>query len=201
MAALRTFRTGFERVLDTIVVVLVAGLALIVCAGFLFRAAGQSLVWYDEVAAIGLCWLTYYGSALAALKGAHIGCPEVVNLMPPRWRVAATIVAEACVFLFFAVLAWTGLEVWRILEGDTLVSLPSVPMQLTQSVIPIGAVLFMLAEALRLPDALAEARGAGFADAETKEAQMHAAAANAAANANASANRTAGEAMHRSAPR
>ncbi|HYD66019.1 TRAP transporter small permease [Azospirillum sp.] len=199
--SLRTVRTRFERLLDTIVVALVVGLALIVCAGFLFRAAGHSLVWYDEVAAIGLCWLTYYGSALAALKGAHIGCPEVVNLMPPRWRVAATVVAEACVFLFFGVLAWTGLEVWRILEGDTLVSLPSVPMQLTQSVIPIGAVLFMIAEALRLPQALAEARGAGFADAETKEAQMHAAANAANVNADANADRTTSHAVHGSAPR
>ncbi|HYG87646.1 MAG TPA: TRAP transporter small permease subunit [Azospirillum sp.] len=172
-----TVRTGFERLLEAVVVLLVVGLAVIVCAGFLFRAAGHSLVWYDEVASIGLCWLTYYGSALAALKGAHIGCPEVVNLMPPRWRVAATVVAEACVFVFFGMLAWTGLEVWAVLAGDRLVSLPSVPMQLTQSVIPIGAVLFMIAEALRLPDALREARGAGFADAETKEAQMLAASA------------------------
>lgn len=190
-----TIRIGFERLLETIVVLLVVGLAAIVCAGFVFRAAGHALVWYDEVASIGLCWLTYYGSALAALKGAHIGCPEVVNLMPPRWRVAATLVAEACVFAFFGVLAWTGLEVWTILEGDRLVSLPSVPLRVTQSIIPIGAVLFIIAEALRLPEALREARGAGFADAETKEAQMHA------ANANAGAKGTAGPPLHRGVPR
>lgn len=184
-------RLTFERLLELIVVLLVVGLSVIVCAGFIFRAAGRSLVWYDEVASIGLCWLTYYGSALAALKGAHIGCPEVVNLMPPRWRVAATVLAELCVFAFFGTLAWTGLEVLAILENDKLVSLPWVPLRVTQSIIPIGAVLFIIAEALRLPEALAEARGAGFADAETKEAQMHA----------ANANRTAPGALGGGAPR
>ncbi len=196
-----TIRTGFERLLEVVVVLLVVGLSLIVCAGFLFRAAGQSLVWYDEVASIGLCWLTYYGSALAALKGAHIGCPEVVNLMPPRWRVVATVVAELCVFAFFGTLAWTGMEVLAILENDRMVSLPWVPLRVTQSVIPIGAALVILAEALRLPQALAEARGAGFADAETKEAQMHAANANRTANKHTATTPTAPGALGGSAPR
>lgn len=188
---MHTLRIAFERILEAVVVLLVVGLSVIVCAGFLFRAAGQSLVWYDEVASIGLCWLTYYGSALAALKGAHIGCPEVVNLMPPRWRVAATVLAEACAFAFFGLLAWTGMEVLAILDNDHLVSLPWVPLRVTQSVIPIGAAAVMLAEALRLPEALAEARGAGFADAETKEAQMHAANAHAAPLGAAPARRSA----------
>ena len=55
-------------------------------------------------------------------------------------------------------LAVTGLEVFQILEGATLVSLPEVSMQITQSVIPITSALFILAVLLRLPDTLAEAR-------------------------------------------
>ena len=163
-------RTGFERLLEAIVILLVAALTLLIVAGFVFRYLGSSLTWYDEVASIGLAWLTYYGSALAALKGAHIGFPGLVNAMPPSLRVAATLFAEACVFLFFGVLAWTGWEVLVVLEGDTLVSLPSVPLQLTQSIIPVGAVLFMLAEALRLPKVLADARGHGFVDHELEDA-------------------------------
>lgn len=84
--------------------------------------------------------------------------------MAPRWRVAATIFSELCVFLFFGLLAYAGLQVLVILEGMTLVSLPNVSVQLTQSIIPLGAVLFMLAEVMR------DARGAGFVDHEIKEA-------------------------------
>jgi hypothetical protein len=37
-------------------------------------------------------------------------------------------------------------------------------------VIPIGAVLFIIAEAMRLPQVIRDAAGAGFADIELKEA-------------------------------
>jgi TRAP-type C4-dicarboxylate transport system permease small subunit len=122
------------------------------------------------VASIGLVWLTYYGAALGALKGAHIGFPGIVNAMPPGLRLPAALFAEACVFLFFGLLLYTGWEVLMILQGMTLVSLPSVPVQFTQSVIPIGAALFIIAEALRLPEVIADARGGGFVDHELKEA-------------------------------
>jgi TRAP-type C4-dicarboxylate transport system permease small subunit len=170
MSPFALLRTGLERALEAVTVALVVALTGLIIAGAVFRYLGASLVWYDEVASIGLVWLTYYGSALAALKGAHIGFPGIVNALPPTARLAATLFAEACVFAFFAVLAWTGWEVLMILEGDTLVSLPWVPLQFTQSVIPVGAVLFMLAEALRLPEVIRDAMGEGFVDHELKEA-------------------------------
>ncbi len=174
MDFLKYLRAGFERLLEMIVVALVVALTALVVCGAAFRYVGHSLTWYDEVASIGLVWLTYYGSALAALKGAHIGVPGLVNAMPPKARIAAVLFAEACVFVFFTVLTVTGLEVLSVLSGDTLVSLPEVPLQLTQSVIPIGSVLFMIAEALRLPQLLHEAAGSGIVDPELKEAMEHA---------------------------
>ena len=163
-------RRGFETLLEVITAALVVALTLLIIAGAVFRYSGGSLTWYDEVASIGLVWLTYYGAALGALKGAHIGFPGIVNAMPPKFRVVTAIVAEFFVFLFFGILAWTGWQVLVILEGATLVSLPNVPVQLTQSVIPIGAVLFMIAEAMRLPEIMRDARGAGFVDHELQEA-------------------------------
>lgn len=165
-----SLRTGFERLLETIVVILVAALTVLVIAGFIFRYVGYSLAWYDETASIGLVWLTYYGSALAALKGAHIGVPGFVNAMPPRIRIWVTLFAEACVFLFFIVLAWTGWQVLIVLGDDGMVSLPWVPLRLTDSVIPIGAVLFIVAEAIRLPQTMRDARRGDFIDAEAIEA-------------------------------
>ena len=40
----------------------------------------------------------------------------------------------------------------QILEGTYLVSLPSVPARVSQSVIPIGALLFIVAELLSFAD-------------------------------------------------
>ena len=52
-------------------------LAVTVLLGVTFRFAGSALVWYDEVAAVQLAWITYYGSAYAALKGSHISVPSL----------------------------------------------------------------------------------------------------------------------------
>jgi TRAP-type C4-dicarboxylate transport system permease small subunit len=166
---LQTLRNGFERLLEMIVVVLMIAMTAIVVAGALFRYLGHSLVWYDETASIALVWLTYYGSALAALKGMHIGVPALINSLPPSARVVAVIFAEACVFGFFIVLAVTGFQVLDVLVGDYMVSLPWVPLWITQSSVPIGAVLFIIAEALRLPQVIADARGSGFVDVEFRE--------------------------------
>lgn len=167
---LQLMRAGFERLLEWIVIVLMLALTLLVCVGAFFRYIGSALSWYDELASIGLVWLTYYGSALAAFKGAHIGVAGFVNLMPHKLRVGVTVFAEACVFLFFALLAWTGLQVLEVLGGDTMVSLDWVPLRLTESAIPAGAVLFIVAEALRFPKTLADARASGFVDVEITEA-------------------------------
>jgi TRAP-type C4-dicarboxylate transport system permease small subunit len=174
MSLFETLRAAFERLLEWIVVVLVVALTALVIAGAAFRYSGHALDWYDEVASVGLVWLTYYGAALAALRGSHIGVSGLVNALPPRWRLALAIVAEAFVFLFFGVLAVTGIQVLQVLKGDHLVSLPQVPLVITQSAIPIGAILFIIAEAFRLPQILRDAMHGGFADVEIKEALEHA---------------------------
>lgn len=164
-----TLRTTFDRVLTAFVIFLLASLAVIVLMGVTYRKLGISMVWYDEVASIALAWLTYYGAALAALKRAHIGFPGLVNAMPPMVRVPLVLLGEVFVITFFALLAWYGYQVLDILQGDTMVSLPWVPTQLTQSVIPVGAVLFILAQLFSLPELLAQARGTGVVDAEKQE--------------------------------
>ena len=125
-------------------------LALVVIAGVVFRKAGASLVWYDEVASILLVWLTYYGGSLAALDRAHIGFPRILESTTGLVRSVLIVVREAVVIGFFLMVAWTGWLVLRVLEGTYLVSLPWLPARFTQSVIPIGALLFIVAELLSL---------------------------------------------------
>jgi TRAP-type transport system small permease protein len=145
-------RRIIERILEIWVVFLVSALTVVVVVAVIWRKAGASLVWYDEVGSIMLAWITYYGAALAALKRAHIGFDRILLAMPYRGRIALAILGEIVVFAFFIVLAWTGMMVLEVLHGMSLISLPDVPVQLTQSVIPIGATLFIICEALSLPE-------------------------------------------------
>ena len=165
------FRKGFERLLETIVIILMSSLTIIVLVAVAYRKGGASLSWYDEIASILLAWLTYYGAALAALHRGHIGFAGLIKAMKPGMRIPFIIFSEICILGFFALLAWVGVDVLIILEGDSLVSLPQVPTRLTQSVIPIGAVLFIIAEALGIPEVLREARKPdGFANHEIQAA-------------------------------
>jgi TRAP-type C4-dicarboxylate transport system permease small subunit len=152
-------RTWFERIIEWLVIVLMVVLFAEVTLGVLFRMAGDPLVWYDEVASVLLAWLTYYASVLAALRRAHIGVPGLVSSFPPGLRVATVVISEGLVIGFFVLLAWLGMKIHDVLTTDFLVSLPEVSSAFTQSVIPIGAALFVIAELLALPAVIAEARG------------------------------------------
>jgi TRAP-type C4-dicarboxylate transport system permease small subunit len=71
---------------------------------------------------------------------------------------------------FFGLLAVTGYQVMNVIAGLTLVSLPDVEQAWMASVIPITSVLFVVAELLRLPEVLEEARRGPIVDHEIKEA-------------------------------
>ncbi len=146
------WRRALRVLLEAIVLALMGTLAIVVLLGVGFRKAGMALAWYDELASILLAWLTYYGAALAALNGRHIGFPTLVrDLAPARQRIA-WVLREIVVVGFFVLVAISGMQVVRVLAGTYLVGLPWVPVALSQSVIPIGALLFVVAELLAVAD-------------------------------------------------
>ena len=156
--------------LEWVTIALMVILTVTVIVAVIARIMGESFSWYDEVAAIMLSWLTYYGAALAALRRRHIGFDTVLLAIPMPWRMWALGFAEVVVIGFFALMAWAGWEVLMVLEGMRLVSLTWVPIRFTQSVIPIGAVLFILCELLSLPEyARLTARGISLEHAEIEE--------------------------------
>jgi len=145
--------------MEWLVIALMVALFAEVTVGVVFRMIHRPLVWYDELASVLLAWLTYYGAALAAFKRAHIGFAGLVRSLQPGLRLAAVLVAELLTIAFFVLLAWVGMSIMDVLATDYLVSLPSVSVMYTQSVIPLGAALYVIAELLVLPQAVAEARG------------------------------------------
>ena len=163
---LALWRRRYERLLEWVAIALMAALAVEVTVGVVFRYSGYSLVWYDEVATILLAWVTFYGSALAVMKHAHMGVPEIVRMLPVGMRVGATFVAQACTLAFFSLLAWFGYVILEILASDRLVSLPEVSVAYAQSVIPVSAVLIIVAQALVFPEVLREARRGDIGKAE-----------------------------------
>jgi len=90
-----------SKILEWITIGLMILLTLMVTVAVIARLMGESFSWYDEVAAIVLAWITYYGSALAALHRRHIGFDTVLLAMPLKLRIGALLVGEAIVLIFF----------------------------------------------------------------------------------------------------
>jgi TRAP-type transport system small permease protein len=102
-----------------------------------------------------LAWLTFYGSALASVRRAHIGCPEVVDMLswPAKRKVA--IIVQILVIAFFVLLGVMGTRIMPMLASDTLVSV-AIPMNFVLSVIPISSLLIVIAEVTYLVDLIAD---------------------------------------------
>lgn len=153
-------RHVLDRALLSFCIVILVSLAVIIIAAVFFRKFGYSLVWYDEVASILLAWLTYYSCGLAALRGAHLDFAGFLDKLRPSLRLTAFLLGKAVAITFFAVLAYAGWFILELMEGEYLISLDWVPMSVTQSALPIGAVLFIIAELVSLPRGIADLRAA-----------------------------------------
>jgi TRAP-type C4-dicarboxylate transport system permease small subunit len=149
---MKTLARGLERSLEWFLILQMVALTAVVIYAVIVRKMGVSASWYDEVASIQLAWLTWYGAGLAALKRKHIAFDGVLLAMGQTWRAVSIVVGEALVIGFFALMTWSGWEVLMVLQGMGLTSLPWVPVQFTQSVIPIGGALFILCTLLSLPE-------------------------------------------------
>ena len=55
---LQNFINTYEKILKLILFIMMVALAVTVLLGVTFRFAGSALVWYDEVAAVQLAWIT-----------------------------------------------------------------------------------------------------------------------------------------------
>ena len=148
---LSSIHKSLDGLLQWLLISLMVVLTAVVMVAVFYRRFGESLIWYDEVASVLMAWITYYGAALAALRRRHIGFDGLLLRIPLEARLVATVIAEISVVGFFLVLAWAGLRVLQVIGDENLISLPWVPVTVTQSVIPISAALFVICELLSLP--------------------------------------------------
>ncbi len=170
---MRTAGIFLQRVLETITVSLLVALAGVVVSAVVARYwFNSSFHWYDEVASVMLAWITYFGAALAALRRQHLGFSGVVMSLGKVGRGACFAVTEVIIYIVFGAMAWAGWYVLGVMAGETLVSLDWVPLQFTQSVVPIGSGLFILAQVLSTPEAWRRLMAGRDAEAEEIEHEL-----------------------------
>lgn len=154
----RTLRIRLELLLKVVCVVLIAALTVCIVWGVVSRSLGSSIGWYDEAVSTLLVWLSYSGAALAVHHGAHLGFDSLADALGVRARTALFVLTESLFIAFFVVLGWAGFEVIWVLRGETLTSLPWIPVSVAQSIIPLFSVAIIVSECLMLPEKWAAAR-------------------------------------------
>jgi TRAP-type C4-dicarboxylate transport system permease small subunit len=143
--------TVLERVLEALTLVLLIALAVIVIVAVVMRYSGNSPIWYDELASVLLAWITFSGASYAALKGAHLGFSNLLAALPMGLRFGLFLAGEAVVIVTFSLVAWAGWKILGIFGDEALISLPWLPRAVTQGIVPVSAVLFIVARLLRAP--------------------------------------------------
>jgi len=144
--------------LQAVTLTLIVALAVVVLMGIAFRYTGNSLIWYDEVASVLLAWITFFGAALAMNRDAHMGFSGLLYSLPPTGRFVLFCVVEAIVFTALAVTVWAGWTILGIFGNETMTTLRWMPRSVVQGVLPLSAVLMVLARGLTLPERLGHVR-------------------------------------------
>lgn len=147
-----------DAALQVVTILMIVVLACIVLLGVAFRYSGNSLIWYDEVAAVLLAWITFTGAALAGLRNAHLGFNGLLFGMPMTARMVCFWLVDAIFVATFAVTAWAGWAILDIFGNETMTTLRFVPRSFVQSILPVSAALLIVGRVLTLPARLAEVR-------------------------------------------
>lgn len=120
-------------------------MAVIVLLGVWYRYVVQrALPWYDEFAEFLLVWLTFYGSVLAAHRGAHIGFETLLDYVPPALRRMSLVLSDLIVLVIQAALVIYGWKLVQAASFDTAISFRALRLSWVYSAIPISAGLIFL---------------------------------------------------------
>lgn len=151
-------------------VLLVAAMAVVVCAGVWWRyVLNNALAWSEETAKFLMVWLVFVGAPIALRQGGHAAIDVLPNLLAPRLRHALYTVVHGIVLGLMAVLVYQGGQfAWN---GRTqITATTSVSMLYVFGAIPVGGtVMFFVALELMLRAAVDALRPATAVEAQEVE--------------------------------
>jgi TRAP-type C4-dicarboxylate transport system permease small subunit len=96
----------FDRLMEVIAAILLVALLVTVTLGIVTRAAGEPLIWTDEVSRFLMLWVAVTGWILASRRRAHIRIRFFHDMLPARgWR-GAEAVMQLAMILFGGLIIW-----------------------------------------------------------------------------------------------
>ena len=147
MSVLARVKTVLDRVLESLVMVVVAVLVLDVLWQVFTRfILNDPSTWTEELAVFMLIWVSLLGAAVALGRGAHLGIDYFVGKLPPRARVTTEVFAFFCIAAFsLLVMVVGGIDlVASTLQLEQISPALGVPMGYVYLAIPISGFFLTL---------------------------------------------------------
>jgi TRAP-type transport system small permease protein len=137
-----------NRVIDAIVFHLAAlalGALTIIClaqviARYAFHA---SFVWAEESSIVILLWVTWFAACLAVKNRVHLRVTFLEDRIAPRKRIPMQIGLNCMAVIFLCIVAFSGRLVVLSMANITLMSLPSIPINVMYASVSLGSLLMI----------------------------------------------------------
>ena len=98
----------FNQIEEWILVFLMTTLSVVVFAQVVFRYAGHSLSWSEELARYLTIWISFIGASYGFRYGAHIGVEAFKNWLPFRARRTIDLIAALAVIVISCLMMYYG---------------------------------------------------------------------------------------------
>ena len=132
-----------DRVVDWVVILLLASMVVIVFAQVFFRyVLLHSPPWTEEFSRFNFIWLTFMGAVALFRRKHHLIIDTVVTMLPEKVRRALAIPVELIVAAVLLVLVTKGYELaqsGRLTRASTM----NVPLTVVYAAIPVSAGLML----------------------------------------------------------
>lgn len=143
MSVLQLVSQTINAVVEKILFVLGAAICIILFAQVVFRYAGASLGWSEEVSRHLLVAITFFGGTVAYKRASFIGLKGFGHQLGPTVQRAIVVGLQILTLGCFALIAWFG-TIYAIKAAEHTSSSLQIPMAIPFAVIPAASVIFVI---------------------------------------------------------
>ena len=143
MTMLQRISQAINTVMEKILFVIGAAICIILFAQVVFRYAGASLGWSEEVSRHLLVAITFLGGTVAYKRASFIGLQGFGHRLGPVIQQIIVVGLQVLTLACFGLIAWFGVAYTIKAAGHTSSSL-QIPMAIPFSVIPIAFIIFVI---------------------------------------------------------
>ncbi len=134
---------AINRWVERVLLFIGAAICLILFAQVVFRYAGASLGWSEEVSRHLLVAITFLGGTVAYKRASFIGLQGLGHFFGPAVQRTIVVALQLLTLALFVLIAWFG-AVYTLKAAEHTSAALQIPMSIPFAVIPLAAVIFVI---------------------------------------------------------